>query len=138
MIYQAASIFIYIMNGLKVEQMRKSYQGKEVLKRVTFKLFEGEILALLGPCGCGKSTLLNIISSLEVQDECEIYWKGIDSKNIPTHKRGFSLVFQDFMLFPHKEIFSNVAFGLEIRKWDKWVKTIHSAGKGEWWKLGEN
>jgi len=108
-----------MMNGLKVDHISKSYQGKEVLKRVTFELFEGEILALLGPSGCGKSTLLNIIAGLETPDLGEIYWKGMDQKNIPTHQRGFGLMFQDFMLFPHKDVFSNVAFGLEMRKWDK-------------------
>ena len=105
------------MSGLRVENISKWYEGERVLRAVSFELEEGEILALLGPSGCGKSTLLNIIAGLEEQDEGEIYWKGTNQKGIPTHQRGFGLMFQDLMLFPHKDVFANVAFGLEMRGW---------------------
>jgi len=104
-----------MMSGLRVENISKWYEGERVLREVSFELEEGEILAVLGPSGCGKSTLLNIIAGLEEQDEGEIYWKGVGQKGIPSHQRGFGLMFQDLMLFPHKDAYANVAFGLEMR-----------------------
>ena len=104
-----------MMSGLKVDQISKSYQNKDVLQQVSFEIIEGEILAVLGPSGCGKSTLLNIIAGLEVPDDGEIFWNGIAQRSIPTHQRSFGLMFQDYMLFPHKDVFANVAFGLEAR-----------------------
>jgi len=73
----------------------------------------------LGPSGCGKSTLLSIIAGLENPDQGSVFWNGNSINGIPTHKRGFGLMFQDYMLFPHKNVYANVAFGLEMLKWNK-------------------
>jgi ABC-type Fe3+/spermidine/putrescine transport system ATPase subunit len=107
------------MNGLHVDRISKSYQGQAVLRQISFEIKEGEILALLGPSGCGKSTLLNIIAGLESSDQGKIYWRGIAQNGVPTHLRGFGLMFQDYVLFPHRNVFKNVAFGLEMRGWNK-------------------
>ena len=74
----------------------------------------GEIVALLGPSGCGKSTLLAIIAGLEQPDRGEICWDGSLAAGHPAHRRGFGLMFQDFALFPHRNVFDNVAFGLRM------------------------
>lgn len=75
----------------------------------------GEIIGLLGPSGCGKSTLLRIIAGLEKQDTGEILFEGQPLDPIPTHLRGFGLMFQDFALFPHRTVAENVAFGLRMQ-----------------------
>jgi ABC-type Fe3+/spermidine/putrescine transport system ATPase subunit len=107
------------MNGLKVENISKAYNQTRALVDVTFHVNAGEIVAVLGPSGCGKSTLLNIIAGLETPDHGKVYWNGASQEHIPTHKRGFGLMFQDYMLFPHKNVFANVAFGLEMLGWNK-------------------
>jgi ABC-type Fe3+/spermidine/putrescine transport system ATPase subunit len=71
-------------------------------------------VALLGPSGCGKSTILAIIAGLESPDRGEVYWDDSSLKNTPPNKRGFGLMFQDFALFPHMNVFDNVAFGLKM------------------------
>ena len=84
------------------------------MRGITFDLNEGEIIALLGPSGCGKSTLLAIIAGIEHQDQGNLYWKGSNIDNVPPHQRGFGLMFQDYVLFPHLNVYENVAFGLKM------------------------
>jgi ABC-type Fe3+/spermidine/putrescine transport system ATPase subunit len=84
------------------------------LERISFDVDEGEIVALLGPSGCGKSTLLSIIAGLTPPDVGDIQWNGNSMKNIPPHIREFGLMFQDFALFPHMNVYANVAFGLKM------------------------
>jgi ABC-type Fe3+/spermidine/putrescine transport system ATPase subunit len=107
------------MDGLKLRQISKSFSSTQVLNDISFEVYEGEIVAVLGPSGCGKSTLLRIIAGLETPDQGEVSWKGILQNPIPAYKRGFGLMFQDYMLFPHKNVHTNIAFGLAMIKWDK-------------------
>lgn len=106
-------------SGLRVENISKSFSTIIALKGVTFEVGIGEIIAVLGPSGCGKSTLLATIAGLEKPDLGIIYWNGKSQNDIPTYKRGFGLMFQDYMLFPHKNVWANVAFGLEMLNWSK-------------------
>lgn len=99
---------------LKISKIVKSFKDKKVLDSITFDVHQGEILALLGPSGCGKSTLLSIVAGIEKPDEGEIIWKGNSINDTPPHKRGFGLMFQDNALFPHMNVFENIAFGLEM------------------------
>ena len=70
-------------------------------------------MAVLGPSGCGKSTLLTIIAGLEEPDQGQMFWNSENrSRGCATHQRGFGLMFQDFALFPHLDVYENVAFGL--------------------------
>lgn len=88
------------------------------LDGVSFQMNAGEIVALLGPSGCGKSTLLMVIAGLEQPDRGEVSWDGVALTDVPPHRRGFGMMFQDFALFPHKNVFENVAFGLRMERWE--------------------
>jgi len=97
---------------LEVRSLKKSFEpGKSAVAGVTFSVNEGEIICLLGPSGCGKTTLLRIIAGLELPDSGEVWFAGNDVRQIPPHLRDFGMMFQDFALFPHKNVFDNVAFG---------------------------
>lgn len=107
------------MTGLSINNIHKSFGATHALRGISFEVAEGEIVAVLGPSGCGKSTLLALIAGLETFDKGELSWNGISLAGTPTHKRGFGLMFQDYMLFPHKNVAANVAFGLEMVPWEK-------------------
>lgn len=99
---------------LELRDISRSYGGQQALEDVSFEVAEGEIVALLGPSGSGKSTLLNIVSGLESADRGEVLWKGKNLEQVSPHKRGFGLMFQDYALFPHRDVGGNVGFGLEM------------------------
>ena len=107
------------MQGLAAYQINKSFDANPVLRGITFEVNQGEIVAVLGPSGCGKSTLLNIIAGLEPPDRGDLYWNGSSLEGIPAYKRGFGLMFQDQALFPHRNVYKNVAFGLQMAHWSK-------------------
>jgi ABC-type Fe3+/spermidine/putrescine transport system ATPase subunit len=104
------------MKDLTVQNISKSFAAKSALNDLTFEVDPGETLAVLGPSGCGKSTLLNIIAGLEQPDSGKVFWEGENLAGTPPHRRGFGLMFQDYALFPHRNVFENVAFGLRIQK----------------------
>jgi len=99
---------------LSVSHVFKAYPGLPVLHDVSFNVSQGEIMCLLGPSGAGKSTLLRIVAGLELPDAGQVSFAGQDLARLPVHQRRFGLMFQDFALFPHKDVFGNVAFGLRI------------------------
>jgi len=83
---------------------------------VSLSLAQGEILCLLGPSGCGKTTLLRIVAGLEPADRGTVRFGDRVIDAVPPHERDFGMMFQDFALFPHRNVFDNVAFGLRMRK----------------------
>jgi len=97
----------------------KSYPDGWTLTDVQFTVRRGEILCLLGPSGCGKTTLLRLIAGLEIYSEGRILMNGRDVTPIPPHERGFGLMFQEYALFPHKDVLGNVAFGLRMQGDDR-------------------
>lgn len=103
------------MTLLTATHISKSYENTPVLRDVSFHVDKGEIVCLLGPSGCGKTTLLRIIAGLEQADEGQITFEGKPFDSVPVHHRGFGLMFQDYALFPHKDVAANVAFGLEVQ-----------------------
>lgn len=102
------------MEGLRLQGVYKSFGGTQAVADVSFSVTPGEILALLGPSGCGKSTVLGIIAGLLVPDRGDVFWDGRSMAGVPPHQRGFGLMFQDYALFPHLNVFDNVAFGLRM------------------------
>ena len=102
---------------VKFEQVDKSYDGKElVVKGLDLDIAEGEFLTLLGPSGSGKTTTLMMLAGFETPTNGEIYFDGNPINNIPPHKRGIGMVFQNYALFPHLSVFENLAFPLKVRK----------------------
>lgn len=99
---------------LEVRDITKDYEGKPLLRGVSFNVQQHELLCLLGASGSGKSTLLHIIAGLETPESGSIWWQGKDITQLPPHKRGFGLMFQDFALFPHRTVEQNIAFGLRM------------------------
>ena len=79
-------------------------------------LEKGEVLALLGPSGCGKTTLMRMVAGLEEPDSGRVIFRGREITALPPQKRNFGLMFQEFALFPHKNVGENVAFGLKTQK----------------------
>ena len=88
--------------------------GKPVLQDVTLTVGTGESVAVLGPSGSGKSTLLRAVAGLVPVEWGSITWDGQDMTAVPTHLRGFGLMFQGYALFPHLDVFGNVGFGLRM------------------------
>ncbi len=103
------------MAVLHVSSVSKSFAGTSVLQDVSFEARDGEIVCLLGPSGCGKTTLLRIVAGLELADSGRVTLDGHPLDDVPVHRRSFGLMFQDYALFPHKDVEANVAFGLRMR-----------------------
>jgi ABC-type Fe3+/spermidine/putrescine transport system ATPase subunit len=102
---------------LQVKLLTKSFTPKtSAVNEVSFAVAAGEIICLLGPSGCGKTTLLRMIAGLEQPDAGEVLFEGRNIVGVPPHRRDFGMMFQDFALFPHKNVFENVAFGLQMRR----------------------
>ena len=89
-----------------------SVGGVPAVSGVDLDVPDGAVLALLGPSGCGKSTLLRATAGLEPIASGQICWDGSDLRQVPVHKRGFGLMFQDGVLFPHRDVAGNIAYGL--------------------------
>jgi len=104
---------------LTIENIEISYDGQPLLQKINFEVDENETVCLLGPSGSGKSTLLRIIAGLEVPESGRVLWKGKDLASIPVHKRKFGLMFQDYALFPHRNVSENIAFGLRMQNLPK-------------------
>ncbi|MFV0254345.1 MAG: ABC transporter ATP-binding protein [Beutenbergiaceae bacterium] len=100
--------------SLKVDAVTVRYPGagQDAVDRVCLDLAAGEVLALLGPSGCGKSTVLRAVAGLEPLAAGSIRWAGTDLADVPVHRRGFGLMFQDGQLFTHSTVAGNVGYGL--------------------------
>ncbi len=101
---------------LRILSICKTFDGQPALDGVTFDLPERRVGALLGPSGGGKSTLLEIIAGLQPPDSGDVRWQGRSLLGTPPHRRGVGMVFQDYALFPHMNVFENVAFGLRMAR----------------------
>ena len=101
---------------LSCENLELELEKKKILKDISLEVHSGEILALLGESGCGKSSLLKAMLGLYPLSQGKIFFQGKEIQNLPSHKRGISVVFQDLRLFPHLNVGENVGFSLELQK----------------------
>ena len=94
----------------------KSYDGEKVLSGIDLYIRDGEFITFLGPSGCGKTTTLRIIGGFETADEGEVYFDGREISDVPPYKRPINTVFQKYALFPHLNVYENIAFPLRLKK----------------------
>lgn len=97
---------------LKLENLKKVYDGVTILENINLDIEDGEIISILGPSGCGKTTLLNLILGIAEADGGKIFFNGQDITKVPMEKRGFNIVFQDYALFPNLNVYENITYGL--------------------------
>jgi iron(III) transport system ATP-binding protein len=103
------------MSLLSLKNISKTYGSTRAVADVSLDVEQGEFFGLLGPSGCGKTTTLRMIAGLERPDTGNISFEETDITNLPPERRGFGMVFQNYALFPHLNVFENVAFGLRAR-----------------------
>lgn len=106
-------------NIITFEQVEKSYGDVSILKDLSFDIEQGKFYTLLGPSGCGKTTILNLIAGFTEVTDGTIWMDGQKLNEIPANKRKVNTVFQDYALFPHMNVYENIAFGLRIKKMNK-------------------
>ena len=104
------------MELLNLENVTAGYGSNIILQNLDLHIDKGELVSLLGSSGCGKTTTLRLIAGFSEPLEGRILFDGKDYTHVPLHKRNFGVVFQSYALFPHMNIFDNVAFGLRMRK----------------------
>jgi len=104
------------MAEIQLKNVRKSFGSLEVIKGVDLKINEGEFMVFVGPSGCGKSTLLRLISGLETITSGDLMFDDRRVNNVMPSKRGIAMVFQSYALYPHMNVFENMAFGMKLSK----------------------
>ena len=103
-------------NIIDIKHVSKWFGDKQVLDDVSLYIRKGEFVTILGPSGCGKTTLLRILSGFDTASEGEILLEGADITQTPPHQRPMNTVFQRYALFPHLNVYDNIAFGLKLKK----------------------
>ncbi|MBS4958568.1 MAG: ABC transporter ATP-binding protein [Clostridium sp.] len=106
-------------NIIEIQGVSKVYGDNTVLDNLSLNIRKNEFLTLLGPSGCGKTTTLKIIAGFETADSGKVVFDGNDISDLPPYKRQLNTVFQKYALFPHMNIYENIAFGLKIKKLPK-------------------
>ena len=104
---------------IELDNLTKEYNGQVVLKGIHLDINEKEFVTLLGPSGCGKTTTLRIMGGFEEANGGRVLFDGQDISSLPPYKRELYTVLQKYVLFPHMNVFDNIAFGLKIKKMDK-------------------
>lgn len=106
-------------SAVKIDHVSKHFGDFHALDDINFTIEKGEFFSLLGPSGCGKTTLLRIIAGFEFPDSGAVLFDDTNVVSLPANKRGSNTVFQSYALFPHLNVYDNVAFPLKLRKLDK-------------------
>ncbi len=101
---------------IELKGISKSYDGEKVIDCMDLYIRDGEFITLLGPSGCGKTTTLRIIGGFETADEGSLYFDGTEISGLPAYKRNINTVFQKYALFPHLNVYENIAFPLRLKK----------------------
>ncbi len=107
------------MVSVKLKNITKRFGKTIAVNNVSFEVKHKEFFTLLGPSGCGKTTTLRIIAGLLEPDSGEVYFDNRLMNKVPPEKRNVTMVFQNFALFPHMNVYDNIAFGLKMRGWSK-------------------
>ena len=102
-------------NIIQLQNVTKLYGDKKAVNNISLNIRKGEFVTLLGPSGCGKTTTLRMIAGFETPTEGRILFNGEDITSLPPHKRTVNTVFQKYALFPHLNVFNNIAFGLKLK-----------------------
>ncbi|WP_131053663.1 ABC transporter ATP-binding protein, partial [Clostridioides difficile] len=108
-----------VENIIELRDISKHYEELTVLDNFNLDIKKNEFLTLLGPSGCGKTTTLKIIAGFEYADDGKVLFEGKEINNLPPYERQVNTVFQKYALFPHMDVYENVAFGLKIKKTPK-------------------
>ena len=101
---------------IELKGISKSYDDEKVIDSMNLYIRDGEFITLLGPSGCGKTTTLRIIGGFETPDEGSLYFDGTEISEVPAYKRHINTVFQKYALFPHLNVYENIAFPLRLKK----------------------
>ena len=101
---------------IRLNGISKSFDGETVLDNMNLEIHDKEFITLLGPSGCGKTTTLRIIGGFETPDAGDVFFDGKRINDVPPYERQVNTVFQRYALFPHLNVFDNIAFGLRVRK----------------------
>jgi ABC-type Fe3+/spermidine/putrescine transport system ATPase subunit len=106
---------------VELQGISKWFGKVQAVRNISLQIRKGEFFFLLGPSGCGKTTTLRMVAGFEQPDQGEIRIRDQVVNNIPPEKRNTGMVFQNWALFPHRTVFDNIAFGLQMRKLSKSV-----------------
>ena len=101
---------------IELKGISKSYDGEKVIDSMNLYIRDKEFITFLGPSGCGKTTTLRIIGGFETADEGQLYFDGVEISDVPAYKRNINTVFQKYALFPHLNVYENIAFPLRLKK----------------------
>ncbi len=104
---------------IQIKNVVKNFDDTVVLKGVSLDIYDNEFVTLLGPSGCGKTTLLRILGGFVDPSSGEVLFNNEDILSLPPYKRDINTVFQKYALFPHLNVYDNVAFGLKLKKMPK-------------------
>lgn len=107
------------MSNVRLENIGKSFGKTQVLSNISVDIEEGDFVVLVGPSGCGKSTLLRMLAGLEEISEGDLYMEGERVNDWTPSDRGIAMVFQSYALYPHMNVYKNMAFGLKVAKLGK-------------------
>ncbi len=101
---------------IELKNISKEFEDERVLNSINLDIYDKQFVTLLGPSGCGKTTTLRIVGGFETPDEGQVLFEGQPINDVPAHKRHINTVFQKYALFPHLNVFENVAFSLRVQK----------------------
>ena len=106
---------------IRLDHVSKSFGSTQVLEKLNLTIDRHTFVTLLGPSGCGKTTTLRLIGGFEKPDEGRVFYEATDITDLPPYKRKLNTVFQKYALFPHMDVYENIAFGLRLKKLSKSV-----------------
>ena len=101
---------------IDLQNISVSFDGTTILNNINLQIHDGEFVTLLGPSGCGKTTTLRIIAGFLQQDSGDVIFEGKNINGVPAYKRQVNTIFQRYALFPHLNVYENIAFGLRLKK----------------------